>query len=269
MVKLMRWGGLVWAGLVLLGLLGGVPTGLVSAQGAGCQMTLPSDKAGARITVEVLERRPNGERVTVAGPGREVEARSNQLLRLVIRPLEGPAQPNGASCPVRVAFGRLTSVAQLRTEQGFIFDRRVAYGEFRPDEERVLEFEVDPFTQWDSVSDKIEFEDLTIRLPEATEFLNRLPPPYQPALGTVCADVLHPDAQPAAGIPLVLVAPPGGPPDNRTTGADGRVCWEGFDETLFGSLSLGPGVDAALGQPDERYISRQANYRLFVVKRAG
>jgi hypothetical protein len=168
-----------------------------------------------------------------------------------------------------VSYGRLTSVARLRTEQGFIFDRRIAYGEFRPDEERVLEFEVEPFPEWDSVSDEIEFEDLVIRLPEATDFVNRLPPPYEPAPGTVCADVLYPDARPAAGVPLDLVAPPGAPPDRRATGDDGRVCWDGFDQTLFGSLSLGPGTDATLGQPDERYISHEANYRLFVVKRSG
>jgi hypothetical protein len=35
---------------------------------------------------------------------------------------------------------------------------------------------------------------------------------------------------------------------------------------LFGQLSLAPDVDTALDQPDERYVSRQASYRLFVVK---
>ena len=56
-------------------------------------------------------------------------------------------------------------------------------------------------------------------------------------------------------------------PIERVTGDDGRVCWDGFDEMLFGHLSLHPDIDTALDQPDERYVSRQASYRLFVVKR--
>ena len=98
MVKLHQRAGQIATSLLLLSLLSSASVMHASAQTVGCQPTLSGD-TGARIMVEVLERRPNDERVTVAGPATEVEARSNQLLRLRIRPLEGPAQPSGAGCP--------------------------------------------------------------------------------------------------------------------------------------------------------------------------
>jgi hypothetical protein len=168
---------------------------------------------------------------------------------------------------VRVALGRLIPVARLLTSDGFIMDRNIAYALVRPDETRTLELQVKPFAEWNSVNREIEVENLTIGLPEAIEFVNALPAPFTPPDGSVCGTVVYPDAKPAAGIPLRLTAPPDAPFDERVTGDDGRVCWDGFDDMLFGQLSLAPDVDTALDQPDERYVSRQASYRLFVVKR--
>jgi hypothetical protein len=149
-----------------------------------------------------------------------------------------------------------------------VFDRDSAYGLLRPDEERALDVQIKPFEEWDPALDRLEIEGLTIALPQAAEFIARLPAAFRPPLGTVCADVFYPDAQPAAGVGLNLSAPPDGPPNRRPAGDDGRVCWDGFDESLLGRLSLDPKVEPALGLPNSRYVSRETSYRLFVVKRS-
>src|SRR5437764_747097 len=72
--------------------------------------------------------------------------------------------------------------------------------------------------------------------------------------------------RPASGVGLVLSAPRDTAPRRLESGPDGRVCWDGMSEALFGELSLDPKVEPALGLPASRYVSREASYRLFVVK---
>jgi hypothetical protein len=215
-----------------------------------------------------MRRDPDGARVPATAPVTSVGVRSGHILRIAVRPIEGSARPDGPGCPVRVSLGRLIPVARLLSSDGFIMDRNTAYALLQPDEKRTIELQMKPFAEWNSVNREIEIENLTIELPEAAEFVAKLPPPYVPPMGTVCAHVVYPDAQPATGIPVRLTAPPDADSTERLTGDDGRACWDGFDELLFGHLSLNPDVDTALDQPDERYVSRQASYRLFIVKRA-
>jgi hypothetical protein len=146
-------------------------------------------------------------------------------------------------------------------------DKGVFYDSLRVGEERVIEYEMKPFEERTSVIENIELEDAEVSLPESLEFVARLPSAEPPPPGTVCADVVYADARPAVGVMLGLAVPPDGPVDERATGDDGRVCWEGFDEFLFGDLSLQSPAVAALGQPRSRYVSTEANYRLFVIKR--
>jgi hypothetical protein len=237
-----------------------------SAQGPGCQPELRGER-GSRLTVQVFERTADGDSVPVTDPETTVGARSGHVLRIEVRPLEGSVRPDGATCPVRVSLTRLIPVARLLASEEFVVDRNTAYVLLRPDETRTIELLMKPFEEWNSVNREIEVENLTIILPEAAEFVAKLPLPFTPPAGTVCGEVVYPDAQPAAGIPLRLSAPPEAEPAERATEEDGRVCWDGFDDMLFGRLSLHPDVDTALDQPDERYVSRLANYRLFVVKR--
>ena len=256
---------------LVLGLLLAVPLAVTSApvlaQDAGCQASL-GGKNGARLAAQVFDRGPDGALRPVGGRATELQLRSGQLLRLFVRPLDGPARPSGAGCPVKVAVGRLEGVANLLTEEGFIFDGGAAYGQFRMDEERTLDFRVEPFEEWSGVTEEIELENLKIALPESTEFVARLPAAYQPPAGTVCADAVYADAQPAAGVVFGLRVPPDAPPDARSTGADGRVCWEGLDgELLYGELALDPAFAPAVGQSKSRYVSRETSYRLFVVRR--
>lgn len=238
-----------------------------AAQAPGCLTELSSNQ-GAQLSAQVLDRDGAGGLKVVAGPATRLEARSGQVLRVSVRPTEGPDRPGGAGCPVKVEVGELDGVSKLLTEQGFIFDGGTAYGEFRPDEERLLEFEFRPFEEWSSPTENVELENLVVVLPQALEFLAALPPPAAPAPGTICADVIFPDAQPAVGITLNLRVPPDAPPESRTTGSNGRACWEGLnDVALYGELALDSAVSAALGQSKNRYVSPQASYRLFVVKR--
>lgn len=258
-----RW--LALGGLVALAwLVFGVPA---SAQMPGCRRELPAN-SGAQVSVQVLTGDPSGELVSVAGPARELEARSGQIVRLFVRPLEGPDRPDRPECAVRVNLGRLPSFARIETRGGFVFDNDRAYAQFSPGEERVLDFRIKPFEEWTSVPDRLEVEGTMIRLSEVGEFVGRLPAGERPAPGTICADVVYPDAQPANGIILGLSAPPGAPADARSTDADGRVCWDGVDELLFGDLSLRGDAEPALGMPSSRYVSHEASYRLFVIKRA-
>jgi hypothetical protein len=251
--------------VALIGLLFLLRVPPVGAKGAGCQGEL-AGKTGAQVEGQVFQ--PDGGGLVALGERTaEVFPRSGQILRVYVRPLEGPAQPAGPGCPVRVTTGRLNGVARLLTNEGFVFERGVVYGQFRPGEERVLDFEMKPFEEWASPTEQIELENLVITLPETSELVARLPVPPQSPAGTVCADVIYVDAQPVAGVMLSLAVPPDGPANRRATGADGRVCWEGFGETLFGDLSLDPSIEPALGQPRSRYVSREASYRLFVVKR--
>ena len=135
---------------------------------------------------------------------------------------------------------------------------------------RTLDFPIKPFEEWGNVREQATAENATIGFPETTEFVARLPAPYQPPRGTVCADVVYPDAQPAPGVVLGLTTPPNGRTNRRPTGSDGRVCWDGFDVNLFGDLSLrDTSIVPALGQPTSRYVSFETSYRLFVVKRPG
>ena len=237
-----------------------------AAQTAGCRPEL-SGRVGARLAVQPLARGASGELAPAGGPTTEIEARSGQVFRLLIRPLEGSARPTGPDCPVRVAIGRLTSVARLLNRTGFIFERSNAYGQFRPGEERALDFEIRPFEEWGSASEKVELDNLTIWLPQTDEFVARLPAPLRPPPGSVCADVVYTDGQPAEGVVLGLSAPPEGSTDRRSVGADGRVCWEGYDELLFGDLRLEEPARATLGIPRSRFVSFETSYRLFVVRR--
>ena len=254
----------VLAGLLVLGwLAAAVP---LAAQEPGCRIEL-GGKSGARVAAQLLIPGSSGELVPAGQPTTEIEARSGQVVRLLIRPLEGSARPSGPECPVRVDVEALTDVARLLGRDGFFFDSGRAYALLRPAEERSLDFRIEPFEEWDSATDKVELGGVTIRLPETAEFVARLPTPLRPPPGTVCADVVYADAEPAAGVALGLAAPPEGPADLRAVGPDGRVCWEGFDEFLYGDLSLEESVESALGMPERRYVSRDASYRLFVVKR--
>jgi hypothetical protein len=253
----------ILGGLLLLGWL--AAPGSLAAQAEGCRTEL--GKTGAKVAAQLLVADSSGALVPAGEPATEIEARSGQGVRLLIRPLEGSARPSGAECPVRVDVEALTDVARLLGRDGFFFDSGRAYALLRPAEERSLDFRIEPFEEWDSATDKIELGDVTIRLPETAEFVARLPAPVRPTPGTVCADVVYPDAESAAGVALGLAAPPDGPSDRRAVGPDGRVCWEGFDEFLYGDLSLEESAESALGMPDRRYVSRDASYRLFVVKR--
>jgi hypothetical protein len=253
-------------GLLTMSALAAAPT---AAQTSGCQTDI-SGRAGAQLTAQVLQPDPRGTLVTVGSRASEVEVRSSQVLRLIVRPLEGPANPTGAGCPVRVSIGRFNPISVLLTTEGFVFDRGFAYGQFRAGEERSLDFEIRTFDDWTAVYEDIEIDGMVIvRLPQTSEFIARLPSTYQPPPGTVCADVVYPDAEPAAGVVLNLAAPPEGPADSRATGEDGRACWDGFDDLLYGDLSVDASFTPALGQPRSRYVSPAANYRLFVVKRPG
>ena len=227
------------------------------AQGAGCRPELRGE-TGARVAVQVVGA---GEQPTTA-----LEARSGQVLRLLVRPVEGSSRPSGPECPVRVRFSRLSPVARQLTRTGFVFDRGTAYAQLGPDEERAIDFEIKPFAEWEAVPDKVEVENVTISFPEGAEFVGRLPAPAPPAPGTVCADVVYTDARPAAGVSLGLVAPPNSPRDVRQTDPDGRACWEGFDPLRFGELALQEPAEEALGLPRTRYVSYEARQRLFVIK---
>lgn len=257
-----------WALVLGVSLVLAVPAWApASAQAPGCQTDI-SGKNGAQLAAQVLQRDGTGALLPLGPPASETEVRSGQVLRLKVRPLEGPARPAGAGCPVRVNTGRLNSVSIMLTTEGFVFDRGFAYGQFRPGEERIIDFEIRPFDDWASVHEDIELEEVVvIKLPQTNEFIARLPASYQPPPGTVCADVIYPDAEPAVGVMLNLAAPPEAPADSRATGEDGRVCWDGFDELLYGDLSVDASFTPALGQPRSRYVSPAASYRLFVVKR--
>jgi hypothetical protein len=257
----------VLGGLLLLGLAAApVPAASAPARAQGCRPEL-GGQVGARLAAQRLAPDASGEPAPEGGPTTELEARSGQVLRLLVRPVEGPARPAGPDCPVRVDVGRLTPVARPLAPGGFVLDRGSAYGLLRPGEERALDFEVKPFAEWGAAVERVEVENLTLRLPETAEFAARLPEPARPPPGTVCADVVYPDAEPAAGAVLALAAPPGGVPDRRAAGPDGRACWDGFDEPRYGDLSLEEPAEPALGLPKSRYVSHEAGYRLFVVRR--
>jgi hypothetical protein len=231
----------------------------------GCRPEL--GELGAQIMVQILQPGPAGD-LTALGPAAAVaEARSGQVIRVLVRPVAGSAQPNGAGCPVRVRLDGLVGVGRLRDPGGFVFDGELAYALLGPGEARALDFAVKPFDEWDPANDHLEIEQAVVKLPETAEFIARLPAPFRPPAGTVCAEVVYPDAQPAVGVSLALVAPPTAPPEHRSTGDDGQVCWDGFGESRYGDLILDPAVDSALGQPRSRYVSREASYRLFVVRR--
>ena len=257
----------------LLGLTGGLVLLLSAlaaaepawAQTQGCQPQL-GGRAGAEVSAQLLAA-SGGERAPISQPSTEMEARSGQTIRLLVKPLEGPARPSGSDCPVRLNVSRLAPISRQLTNSGFVFEGGRAYGQFRPGEERTLDFELKQFDEWASPATRVEIENLTIHLPESAEFVARLPAPLQPPPGTVCAHVVYTDAQPAVGVVLALSAPLDGPTDRRPVGADGQVCWEGFDEMLFGDLSLDAPTEAALGQPKSRYVSYEASYRLFVARR--
>lgn len=255
--------------LLLLWPAAAAPAG---AQAEGCRPEL-GGRNGARVTALLLEGPSDGSASSVSDPAplsgsTEIEARSGQTIRLLVRPLEGSARPAGPECPVRVNIGRLESVGRP-IGRGFVIDRGSAYGQFRPDEERALDFRVASFEDWDAALEKVEVENVTILLPETAELVARLPAPFRPPAGTVCADVLYADGEPATDVVLGLSAPPGGPTDRRTVGPEGRVCWDGFDESRYGDLRLADGAEPALGLPRSRYVSFEASYRLFVVKRQG
>ena len=253
--------------LLLLTIIGCSSSRPEPAQTTGCQPDV-SGQSGAQVTAQVLQAGADGALAPAGEIAPEVQVRSGQVLRLHIRPVEGSARPSGPGCPVRASVGGLSSVARLPSTDAFVFDRNVAYGQFRPGEERTLDFQVKPFEEWGNVREQTTVENATISFPETTEFVARLPAPYQPPAGTVCADVVYPDAQPAPGVVLGLTAPPDGRTNRRPTGPDGRACWDGFDVNLFGDLSLrDTSTTPALGQPTSRYVSFEASYRLFVVKR--
>jgi hypothetical protein len=254
----------VLGGLLLLAWLAfAVPA---AGQAPGCRREL-GGQAGAEVAVQLLGADSSGAPTPVGAPATELEARSGQVLRLLARPLEGPARPSGAECPVRVNVGRLMAVGRLLTRGGFVFDSGNAYGLLAPGEARALDFEVRPFEEWDATPEKIEVENVTIRLPEVAEFVAHLPAPFRPPAGTICADVVYPNAEPAGGVVLGLSAPPDGPTDRRPSGPEGGVCWEGVDPSIYADLSLEEPAEAALGLPESRYVSHEASYRLFVVKR--
>jgi hypothetical protein len=224
------------------------------------------DQAGAQLSAQVLSRNDGGEGA-ISQKANKVEVRSGQTLRLLVRPQDGTARPSEPECPVRVSIGRILAVARLLTPGRLAIDRDNAYGLLRPGEERAVDFEIKPLEEWDTAFDQIEMDNLVISLPQTAELIARLPAPFRPPPGTVCADVFYPDSQPAAAVTVNLSALPGRRPTSRQAGPDGRVCWDGFDEMLFGELSLDPKVDPALGQPRSRYVSHEASYRLFIVKR--
>ncbi len=260
-----HWAPRVFLGALLL-LAWLVATVPADAQQQGCRTELRV-QTGAQVVAQPLVAGSDGERVPVGPPVTEIEARSGQMYRLLVRPLEGSARPSGPDCLVRLNVSRLTPFARLLNRGGFAFDGSRAYAAFQVGEERTIDFEIKPFSEWNSTAMKTELETLTIRRPETGEFVARLPAPTQPSPGTVCADVVYPDAESASGVVLGLSAPTDAPPDRRAAGPDGRVCWDGFDELLYGELSLQEPADAALGQPKSRYVSYEASYRLFVVKR--
>jgi hypothetical protein len=250
----------------IFGLLTVVSAAPLAAQSPGCQAELRGER-GSRLTVQVFDHDLSGARIPVTDFETTVGVRSGHILRISVRPNDGTARPDGPACPVRVSLGRLIPVARLLSSEGFLMDRNTAYALMRPDETRTIELQMKPFPEWNSVNREIQIENVTLEVPEAAEFVAKLPPPYAPPPGTVCAEVVYPDAQSATGIPVRLTAPPEAEPMERHTDDAGRACWDGFDELLFGHLSLHPDIDTALDQPDERYVSRQASYRLFVVKR--
>ena len=234
-----------------------------SAQGVGCRAELRGE-TGARVAVQLVGA--GGQTAPGELPTTRLEARSGQVLRLLVRPVEGSSRPTSPECPVRVRLGPLSPVARQLTRTGFVFDRGTAYAQLGPDEERVIDLEIKPFSEWDAVPDKLEVENVTISFPEGAEFVGRLPTVAPPEPGTVCADVVYPDARPVAGVALGLVAPPNSPRDVRQTGPDGRVCWEGFDPLRYGDLTLEEPAEETLGLPRSRYVSYEARQRLFVVK---
>jgi hypothetical protein len=261
-------------GALLVGLLaagcapGGPPgtqPGASPTPTPGCRPDL--GETGAQVAVQLLQPGPQGGLVPVGGPSARAQARSGQTVRLLIRPVEGPARPSGPECPVRVRLDGLVWIGRLQARGGFVIDGEVAYALLRPGEERAIDFELKPFDDWDPAYDRLEIEKATVTLPQAAEFFARLPAPFRPPPGTVCADVFYPDGQPAAGLMLNLAAPPDSPTQRKPAGPDGRVCWDGFDESTMGELSLDPKADPALGQPRTRYVSREASYRLFIARR--
>jgi hypothetical protein len=218
------------------------------------------------VRAELLQTGSGGDAAT-GQPATELEVRAGQTLRLLIRPVDGPARPSGPECPVRVAVGQLLAVARLLTPGRLAIDKDNAYGLLRPGQELALDFEIKPFEEWEPAYDRIRIETLTVTFPELAEFVARLPAPFKPAPGSVCADVFFPDALPASGVSLALAASPDAAPQHRQTATDGRVCWDGLGEALFGELRLDPPAAPALSLPASRYVSRDASYRLFVVKR--
>jgi len=218
------------------------------------------------VTAQVLERQTDGSLVPLGGPTLKPTVRSGQVLRLLVQPVQGPAQPAGADCPVRVRLDGLVFVARPANPSGFVIDGQNAYGLLKPGEERALDFELKPFEDWDPAYDEIDIDKLTVSLPQTAEFASRLPAPIRPPLGTVCADVVYPDAEPATGVVLNLSFLTDSTINTRMADEDGRACWEGFDEFVFGHVSLDPQFDAALGQPKTQFVSRDTSYRLFVVQ---
>jgi hypothetical protein len=223
-------------------------------------------KIGAQLTAQVLRRGADGVQLPLGPPAADVAARAGDTVRIMVRPVEGAFRPVGPECPVRVSVGKLLTVGRLVSRAGFVVDEIEAYALLAPDEERVLDVIIKPFAEWDAAPDRIGVENVDVRLPETGEFASRLPAPFRPPPGTICADVVDPEARPAAGVTVGLAMPPDGPRDVREVGPSGRVCWEGLDPTRFGDVSLLGGATPALGMPKTRYVSAEASYRLFVVQ---
>jgi len=251
--------------LLIVGLIYASPA---LADGQGCRPDVEG-KIGAQVTAQVLRPGQDG-RLTAVGPsGTEVAARAGDTVRLSARPVDGTFQPAGPDCPIRVSVGKLLPVGRLATRSGFVLDERNAYALVAPGGQLALDVEINPFGEWDAAPDQIGVEDATVHLPDVREFAERLPAPFRPPSGTICVDVVDTDAGPAVGTTVGLAMPADGPRDTRAVGPTGRVCWDGLDPTRYGEVSLQAGATPALGLPKARYVSAEASYRLFVVKRAG
>lgn len=248
--------------LLLVGLACLSPT---TVNERGCRPDL-NGKVGALVTVQVLRPGRDGNLTAVGPPGADIAARAGDTLRLIARPVEGTLHSAGADCPVRIAVGKLLPVGQITAHAGFVMDGGNAYALLGPGDERTVDVEIKPFADWDAAPDQIGVEDAEVHLPETGELVGRLPAPFRPPDGTVCVDVLDSAAQPAVGVTIGLAMPANGPRDARQVGLDGRICWDGLDPTSYGDVSLLGGSVPALGLPKARYVSAEANYRLFIVK---
>jgi len=256
----------IWRLVCALVLFGPVCISPTISAAAGCRPDL-GGKVGAQVTAQVLRPDRDGRLAVVGPPGVEVAARAGDTIRLTARPVEGAAQPTRPECPMRVAVGKLFPVGELAAHGGFVVDENNAYALVGPGDERMLDVEIKPFEDWEAAPDRIGVEDATVRLPETGEFVGRLPAPFRPPDGTICVDVLDTAAQPALGVTVGLAMPSPGPRDDRQVGETGRICWDGLDPAQYGEVSLVDGAAPALGLPKSRYVSAEASYRLFVVKR--